>query len=77
MAAHWRVVWPDGSPATDFWGFGWGSGDPVDGFTPGPYDPDTPNEGVEIGTVLEIKNVANNDSWANIHVSNTRAIGNN
>jgi immune inhibitor A len=67
----WRVVWADGSPATDFWGGGWGSGDPQDGL----YGID--EEGVEIGTVLEIKNVANNDSWANIHVSNTRAIGNN
>jgi len=46
----WRVVWPDGSPAYDFWGGGWGSGDPQDGFTAGEYDPENPNAGVEIGT---------------------------
>ena len=69
----WRVVWPDGSPATDFWGFGWGSGDPADGLTPGPYDPDAPNLGVEMGTNIELKNTAKDNSWATVHIWNSHA----
>jgi immune inhibitor A len=68
----WRVVWPDGSPATDFWGGGWGSGDPADGFTPGAYDPDVANEGVEIGTYIKLQRVARNNTWANVHIWNSR-----
>jgi immune inhibitor A len=68
----WRVVWPDGSPAYDFYGFGWGSGDPGDGFTTGSYDPEVPNEGVELGTYVEIVNVANDNSWATVHIWNSR-----
>jgi immune inhibitor A len=55
----WRVVWPDGSPATDFYGDGWGSGDPVD-------------NGVEIGTQIEIQNVAKDNTWATVHIWNSR-----
>jgi immune inhibitor A len=72
----WRVVWPDGSPAADFWGGGWGSGDPADGFTPGAYDPDVENEGVEIGTYIELQRVANNNTWANVHIWNSRTTPN-
>ena len=68
----WRVVWPDGSPATDFWGGGWGSGDPQDGFTAGAYDPDVAYEGVEIGTYIELQRVARNNTWANVHIWNSR-----
>jgi immune inhibitor A len=68
----WRVVWPDGSPAADFWGGGWGSGDPADGFTAGAYDPDVANEGVEIGTYIELQRVARNNTWANVHIWNSR-----
>ena len=64
----WRVVWPDGSPATDFYGFGWGSGDPIDGFTPGEYDPANPNPSVAYGTTVRIMNTANDNSWATVHV---------
>jgi immune inhibitor A len=55
----WRVVWPDGTPATDYYGGGWGSGNPVD-------------DGVEIGTTIEIQNVANDNTWADIHIWNSR-----
>ncbi|NIS81985.1 MAG: M6 family metalloprotease domain-containing protein [Anaerolineales bacterium] len=60
----WRVVWPDGSPATDFYGlviagYELGSGNPAD-------------SGVEIGTYVEIQNVANDDSWATVHLWNSR-----
>jgi len=68
----WRVVWPDGSPAYDFYGYGWGSGDPRDGFTAGAYDPNVPNEGVEVGTQVEIVNVAKDNSWATVHIWNSR-----
>jgi immune inhibitor A len=68
----WRVVWQDGSPATDFYGGGWGSGDPSDGFTVDEYDPDNPNIGVELGTMIEIQNVAKDNTWANIHIWNSR-----
>lgn len=69
----WRVVWPDGSPATEFYGGGWGTGDPQDGFTAGVYDPDSPNPGVEIGTYLIIQNVAKDSTWANVHVRNSQS----
>jgi immune inhibitor A len=72
----WRVVWPDGSPATDFFGGGWGSGNPADGFTAGAYDPDVPNDGVELGVNVEIQNTANDNSWANVHVWNSNNPGN-
>jgi immune inhibitor A len=68
----WRVVWPDGSPAYDFYGDGWGSGDPRDGFTAGAYDPNVPNEGVEVGTQVEIVNVAKDNTWATVHIWNSR-----
>jgi immune inhibitor A len=68
----WRVVWPDGTPATDFWGGGWGSGNPIDGFTAGAYDPDVPNDSVAIGTQVEIRNVAKDNSWATVHVSKSK-----
>ncbi len=55
----WRVVWPDGTPATEFYGGGWGSGNPAD-------------DGVEIGTYVEIQRVARNDTWANVHIWNSR-----
>ncbi|MFC2177347.1 immune inhibitor A domain-containing protein [Actinomycetota bacterium] len=67
----WRVVWPDGSPATDFWGGGWGSGNPADGFTLGAYDPDVGNEGVEIGTYIQLQRVATDNTWANVHIWNS------
>jgi len=70
----WRVVWPDGSPADEPWiyGYGWGTGNPSDGYTEGDYDPNVPNEGVEIGTYIEIQNVAKDNSWANFHIWNSR-----
>jgi len=71
----WRVVWPDGSPATDFFGFGWGSGNPVDGLTAGPYDPDTPNMPVDIGTQVTIDDVADDNSYATVHIRNSHAQG--
>jgi immune inhibitor A len=70
----WRVVWPDGSPADEPWiyGYGWGSGNPNDGLTVGEYNPDVPNEGVEIGTNIEIQNVAKDGRWATVHIWNSR-----
>lgn len=68
----WRVVWPDGSPATDFYGYGWGSGNPKDGFTAGSYDPNMANESVDLGTQIEIQHVAKDNSWANFYISNNR-----
>jgi immune inhibitor A len=67
----WRIVWPDGSPATDFYGFGWGSGNPIDGLTAGEYDPNVPNVGVELGTQVEIVNVANDNTWVTVHIWNS------
>ena len=66
----WRVVWPDGSPAEAFYGGGWGTGDPIDGFTPGAYDPDAPNASVAFGTQVEILNVAKDNTWAVVHIRN-------
>jgi immune inhibitor A len=73
----WRVVWPDGSPATDFWGEGWGSGDPIDGFTPGDYNPSDPNDGVDIGTSIEIHDVADDGSFGIVHIRNDNLKGSN
>jgi immune inhibitor A len=70
----WRVVWPDGSPATDFYGFGFGTGNPKDGLTLGEYNPNAPNAGVELGTYIEIAGVAKNNSWANIHIWNSHTL---
>jgi immune inhibitor A len=68
----WRVVWPDGSPATDFYGGGWGTGNPVNGFTAGAFDPDNPNDSVAYGTTVEIQNVARDNSWAALHISQAK-----
>lgn len=74
-AYDWRAVYADGSPATDFYGFGWGTGNPVDGYSLGEYDPDSANPPVDIGTTVEIKNTARDNSWANVHISNSNAQG--
>jgi immune inhibitor A len=55
----WRVAWPDGTPATEFYGDGWGSGDPAD-------------DDVEIGTQIGIQKVAKDASWATVHIWNSR-----
>jgi immune inhibitor A len=70
----WRVVWPDGSPADEPWayGYGWGTGNPIDGYTPGEYDPNVPNEGVEIGTNIEILKEAPDSSWVTVLIWNSR-----
>jgi immune inhibitor A len=67
----WRVVWPDGSPATDFFGGGWGTGDPMDGLS------GIDETGVEIGTNIEIFNVAKDYSWVKVHIWNSRVNPNN
>jgi len=59
MPYTWRVVWPDGTPATDFYGGGWGSGDPAD-------------DGVEVGTNIEILNQARDGTWGLVHIRNSR-----
>ena len=68
----WRVVWPDGSPADEPWiyGYGWGTGNPIDGYTEGDYDPNVPNDSVAFGTQINIFNVAKNNSWATVHIRN-------
>jgi hypothetical protein len=58
------------SPAEAFYGGGWGTGDPIDGFTPGAYDPDAPNASVAFGTQVEILNVAKDNTWAVVHIRN-------
>ena len=63
----WRVVWPDGSPATDFYGGGWGTGDPIDGLV------GIDDTSVSLGTQIEIVNTANDNSWATFHIWNSRA----
>lgn len=55
----WRVVWPDGSPATDFYGGGWGTGNPAD-------------NSVEIGTHIELRKAAKSNTWANVFIWNSR-----
>jgi len=66
----WRVVWPDGSPAYDFFGWDWGTGNPIDGFTPGAYDPDVPNDSVAFGTKVMVVDVADDNSFGVVHIRN-------
>lgn len=62
----WRIVWPDGSPATDFYGGGFGTGNPIDGL----FGIDETS--VSLGTHIEISNVAKDNSWANFRIWNSR-----
>jgi immune inhibitor A len=61
----WRVVWPDGSPATDFYGGGWGTGNPIDGSW------GIDENSVSLGTHIEIQNVAKDNTWATVHIWNS------
>lgn len=65
----WRVVWPDGSYAYDFFGDGWGTGDPQDGLV------GIDETSVGFGTQVTIKNTANDNSFAVIHVRNNNQVG--
>jgi immune inhibitor A len=62
----WRVVWPDGSPATDFYGGGLGTGNPIDGL----FGID--ENSVSLGTQIEIANTAKDNSWATFRIWNSR-----
>jgi immune inhibitor A len=62
----WRVVWPDGSPATDFYGGGWGTGDPINGLV------GIDETNVSLGTQIEVVNTASDNSWATFHIWNSR-----
>jgi immune inhibitor A len=62
----WRVVWPDGSPATDFYGGGLGTGNPIDGL----FGID--ENSVSLGTQIEIVNTAKDNSWATFRIWNSR-----
>lgn len=55
----WRIVYPDGTPATDWYFDPFGSGDPAD-------------DGVEMGTTIEILNEAHDGSWGTVHIWNSR-----
>ncbi len=55
----WRIVYPDGTPATDWYGGPFGTGNPAD-------------QDVEIGTNIEIVNDAHDSSWATVHIWNSR-----
>jgi immune inhibitor A len=59
MPYTWRIVYPDGTPAEDWYGGPFGTGNPAD-------------DGVEVGTYVEILKEARDGSWANVHIWNSR-----
>jgi immune inhibitor A len=60
----WRVVWPDGSPAVDFFGGGWGTGNPIDGLW------GIDESSVAFGTQIKIVDVADDNSFGVVHIRN-------
>lgn len=60
MPYTWRIVYPDGTPAEDWYGGPLGTGNPADA-------------GVEVGTYVEILKEARDASWANVHIWNSRS----